>query len=66
MSKEEIKELRQKLMLDQQEFADLMAVDKGTVSRWERGKQAPRVVHLRRMDRIRRRDRKQQNQRERV
>ena len=48
----DVKKLRLKLMLDQQEFADLMAVDKGTVSRWERGKQRPKAVHLRRMDRL--------------
>ena len=41
-------------MLDQQEFADVMAVDKGTVSRWERGTQKPKAVHLRRMARLRR------------
>jgi len=47
-----IKELRDKLMLDQQEFADMMEVDKGTISRWERGHQKPRAVHLRRMARL--------------
>lgn len=54
MTNKEIRELRQTLMLDQQEFADKMAVDKGTVSRWERGVQRPKAVHLRRMDRLRR------------
>ena len=48
----EVRELRDKLMLDQQEFADVMAVDKGTVSRWERGKQKPKAVHMRRMARL--------------
>ena len=48
----EVRKLRTQLMLDQQEFADVMAVDKGTVSRWERGKQKPRAVHLRRMARL--------------
>ena len=52
MDNKNVKELRTKLILDQQEFADLMAVDKGTVSRWERGKQRPKAVHLRRMDRL--------------
>ena len=52
MDKKEIKELRQLRMLDQQEFADLIAVDKGTVSRWERGIQKPKAVHLRRMARL--------------
>lgn len=52
MDNKEIKQLRGLLMLDQQEFADVMAVDKGTVSRWERGKQRPKAVHLRRMARL--------------
>jgi len=47
------KQLRKKLMLNQQEFADLMAVDVVTISRWERGKQRPKSVHLRRMERLR-------------
>ena len=48
----EVKELRDKLMLNQQEFADLMKVDKGTVSRWERKKQRPKPVHMRMMARL--------------
>lgn len=52
MNKKDIKALRLKLLLDQQEFADVMAVDKGTVSRWERGLQRPKAVHLRRMARL--------------
>ena len=48
----EIKELRDKLMRTQQEFADMMAVDAGTVSRWERGVQKPKAVHRRRMARL--------------
>ena len=51
-SNNEVKKLRTQMMLDQQEFADVMAVDKGTVSRWERGKQKPKPVHLRRMARL--------------
>ena len=47
-----IRKLRAQLMLNQQEFADVMAVDSGTVSRWERGKQKPKPVHLRRMARL--------------
>jgi len=45
----EVRELRLKLILDQQEFADLMKVDKGTISRWERGKQRPKAVHQRKL-----------------
>ena len=48
---QEIKNLRERLMLNQQEFADVMAVGSGTVSRWERGERRPRAVHLRRMAR---------------
>ena len=48
----EIKELRELLMLNQQEFADVMAVDSGTISRWERGERRPKPVHLRRMARL--------------
>ncbi len=48
----DITKLREQLLLDQQEFADVVAVDKGTVSRWERGKQRPKAVHLRRLARL--------------
>jgi DNA-binding transcriptional regulator YiaG len=48
----EIKALRDKLKLSQAEFADKMAVDVTTISRWERGEQRPRPIHLRRMDRL--------------
>jgi len=48
----EVKELRDKLMLNQQEFAKLMKVDKGTVSRWERKMQKPKPVHMRMMARL--------------
>ncbi len=47
-----VKKLRERLMYSQQEFADVMAVDSGTVSRWERDKQRPKPVHLRRMARL--------------
>lgn len=48
----EVRKLRKKLGLSKQEFADVMAVDSGTVSRWERGKQKPKAVHQRRMARL--------------
>lgn len=51
----EVKVLRTKLKLTQAEFADKMAVDVTTISRWERNEQRPRPVHLRRMDRLQRR-----------
>lgn len=52
MKAKEIKKLRQKLKLDQQEFADKIAVPRETVSKWERGKQRLKAVHLRRMARL--------------
>ena len=52
MDSKEIKKLRGQLMLDQQEFADVMAVHRETVSKWERGVQKPKAVHLRRMARL--------------
>ena len=47
----EVRELRNKLMLNQQEFADLMKVDVGTVSRWERGRK-PKAANLRKLARL--------------
>ena len=52
MVKNSFKTLRQKLKLTQAEFADKMAVDVTTISRWERNIQRPKAVHLRRMDRL--------------
>ena len=50
--KNDIRELREKLILNQQEFADLMAVHRETVSKWERNKQRPKPVHMRVMARL--------------
>jgi DNA-binding transcriptional regulator YiaG len=44
--------VRLKLRRNQTEFAKMMNVDVGTVSRWERGLQRPHMVHLRKIDRI--------------
>ena len=49
----DVKKLRKALMLDQQEFADKMVVHRETVSKWERGIQKPKAVHMRRMARLR-------------
>ena len=51
--KNAVRKLRERLLRNQQEFADVMAVDVGTVSRWERETQKPKPVHLRRMARLR-------------
>ena len=49
----EYKQLREKLILNQKEFALEMEVDVGTISRWERDKQRPKAKHLRKMERLR-------------
>jgi len=52
MSKDnDVKKLRKKLMLNQQEFADLINVHRVTVGKWEREVQKPKAVHQRRMAR---------------
>ncbi len=48
-----IRKLRKLLVLDQREFAIVMNVDAGTISRWERDTQRPRPRHLRKMERLR-------------
>lgn len=50
--KNAIRKLREKLILNQQEFALEMGVDVGTVSRWEREAQRPKPRHLRKMERL--------------
>ena len=52
MEGKEVRVLRELLILTQQEFADAMEVDTGTVSRWELSKQKPRPVHMRKMARL--------------
>jgi len=49
MNAEEIKELRLKLLFTQAEFAKELGVSTQTVKVWERGKQKPRLRHLRRL-----------------
>ena len=50
-----VKALRGKLNLTQQELADKMDVDVISISRWERKKQRPRPIHIRKMLRLERR-----------
>ena len=48
----EVKELRELLILNQKEMAELLGVEMGTISRWERGLRRPRAVHRRKMARL--------------
>ena len=48
----QLKELRKKMGLKQEDFARLMDVDPLTISRWERGERKPMPVHLRKIERI--------------
>jgi len=52
MKATEIQKLRLRLRLTQKEFAGRLGVDAITVSRWERGIQKPKPVHLRGMERL--------------
>ena len=47
-----VKELRSQLGLTQKEFAGRLGLDATSISRWERGKQRPKAVHMRRMARL--------------
>ena len=47
-----IRKLRDLLILNQQEFADLFPVCAETISRWERGVQEPKPKQLRRMEEL--------------
>lgn len=38
-----VKELREKLILSQQEFADLLEVSFASINRWETGKHEPTI-----------------------
>lgn len=46
MNGTEIRALRRRLGMTQNDVATALQVDQGTVSRWERGKEAPRPVNL--------------------
>ena len=48
----QLKELRKKMGLKQDDVARLMDVDPLTISRWERGERKPMPVHLRKIERI--------------
>lgn len=52
MESKEIQQLRKQLGLTQKEFAGRLGLDAISISRWERGEQRPRAVHLRRMARL--------------
>ncbi len=44
-----VKELREKLILSQQEFADLLDVSFASINRWETGKYEPTIKAKRRI-----------------
>lgn len=44
-----VKELREKLILSQQEFADLLGVSFASINRWETGKHKPTIKVKRRI-----------------
>ena len=44
-----IKELRNKMLLTQTEFADLLGVSFGSVNRWENGKNEPTIKAKRKL-----------------
>jgi len=52
MTAKEIRELRKKLEKTQNEFAAMLKVDPGTISRWERDEQRPSLLAQRRMSRM--------------
>lgn len=46
---QKIRELRKRLRLGQEEFADLVGVSQGTISKWERGEDSPRLENVRKL-----------------
>lgn len=52
MTAQEIKELRQRLKLTQQELADELGVARLTVIRWETGQKRPSSLALRQLTRL--------------
>lgn len=52
MKPEEIKELRTRLGLSQQSFAELIGVGIATVNRWEMGRARPLKMALRNMEEL--------------
>lgn len=52
MTAKEIKELRKKLKLTQQELADKIGVDRVTVARWENGNKRPSNLAERQLARL--------------
>jgi DNA-binding transcriptional regulator YiaG len=52
MENQDIKQLRKKLELTQQELADLIGVNRITVHRWECGKKKPSNLARRQLQRL--------------
>lgn len=56
MTSKEIKDLRKKMRLTQQEFADVLKVDFKTVNRWENNKAKPSNLAIRILKRLEKRN----------
>lgn len=49
MTKDDIKKLRESLLMTQAEFGDELGVAESTVNRWEKGKRTPRFTYIKLM-----------------
>ena len=49
MKPNQIKELREELILDQKQFGDLFGVSRTTISDWENGKTKPSFANMRKL-----------------
>lgn len=56
LDKHEIKDLRKRTNMSQQQFADYLSVAKDTVSRWERGQQRASQLAQRQLQRLHRKN----------
>ena len=48
----DLKKLRKRMGIRQEDLAKMLDVDPLTISRWERGERRPMPVHLRKLERI--------------
>ncbi len=52
----DLKQLRKRMGITQEDVGKLMDVDPLTISRWERGTRKPMPVHLRKIERIKKKN----------